>query len=725
MSATPSLFAGIGFQFFSNNGVPLAGGKVFSYLAGTTTPVATYTTYTGLNAHPNPIILDSAGRVPSGGEIWLREGDTTHYKFVLSDANDVLIATYDFVPGTYSAGDLADTSNPALGDNLVGFRQSNSSGNLTGSVGRTVHEKLQELISVKDFGAVGDGVTDDTTAIQAAVNSGLSLLFPAGTYLISNITLPSFVFLYGNNATIKKKNLTAGHMFLGSITNSNWQFENLSFDANWQNQTPLQSANIIYCSGVQTKINVFNCEFKNQEFASIRVDSSTVITELSYISISNSRFFGGQEGTTAFGPRYISLGGASQVVIQNNQFDLQRTPVNAGICGIATVLIGASNSISLIISDNFFTDVGRCATNRLGAIEAYSGAGGVVVTGNRLIRAYGRGISTKANIKSCVVSGNIVDGTVTDGVNAAHGITMSGTADDTTIGSGFICSNNIVRDAAGIGFNLIGDTLAPGFLQETVITGNVCKNSVSYNYNIQGYRNVVFANNISYNSGNTAIQTEAVTGEFVFTGNLVDTTLTNNGLTIFDDTFTSLCAIIVGNTFKNIPLYGVVASTSGAVGIAGFTVANNRFENITSSAVRFGGQTKASFITDNTFVSCSIPFSSVAASNLITAARNYYTTANAPTLTIASDAITVWNDVHAIDTEGGAATDDLSTINGGYNGRVLTLVAANNARDVVLKDGVDNLRLAGDFTLTNSEDTITLMFVGSTWRELSRSDNTA
>ena len=58
----------------------------------------------------------------------------------------------------------------------------------TGSVARNVEDKLQERVSVKDFGAVGDGVTDDTAAIQAAIDSmtsGGTLLFPPATYLVS------------------------------------------------------------------------------------------------------------------------------------------------------------------------------------------------------------------------------------------------------------------------------------------------------------------------------------------------------------------------------------------------------------------------------------------------------------------------------------------------------------------------------------------------------------
>ena len=93
MTVSISLFAGIGAQFFTDDGVPLAGGLIYSYAAGTTTPKTTYTSSAGNIAHTNPIILNSAGRVP-GGEIWLTLGS---YKFILATSTNVTIATYDNV----------------------------------------------------------------------------------------------------------------------------------------------------------------------------------------------------------------------------------------------------------------------------------------------------------------------------------------------------------------------------------------------------------------------------------------------------------------------------------------------------------------------------------------------------------------------------------------------------------------------------------------------------
>lgn len=91
---------GVGWQGLTNSGAVLTGGKLYTYAAGTTTPQTTYTTSIGNIAHANPIVLNAAGRVGSSGEIWLLAGAT--YKFILTDSNDVTIATYDNISGISS-----------------------------------------------------------------------------------------------------------------------------------------------------------------------------------------------------------------------------------------------------------------------------------------------------------------------------------------------------------------------------------------------------------------------------------------------------------------------------------------------------------------------------------------------------------------------------------------------------------------------------------------------
>jgi hypothetical protein len=96
MAVFLSPVGGVAAQFFTNTGAVLTGGKLYTYAAGTTTPLVSYTTSAGNVARTNPIILDAAGRVSEGGEIWITSAP---YKFVLKDSNDVLIATYDNIFG--------------------------------------------------------------------------------------------------------------------------------------------------------------------------------------------------------------------------------------------------------------------------------------------------------------------------------------------------------------------------------------------------------------------------------------------------------------------------------------------------------------------------------------------------------------------------------------------------------------------------------------------------
>ncbi len=103
-----------------------------------------------------------------------------------------------YLDDNFTALETGSTSTVSLaGAALVGFIQ-------PGGVSRTVQARLQDQRSVKDFGAVGDGVTDDTAAIDLALASGLDIFFPPGTYM----TTGGHVQL-----TIGQRVVGAGHMF--------------------------------------------------------------------------------------------------------------------------------------------------------------------------------------------------------------------------------------------------------------------------------------------------------------------------------------------------------------------------------------------------------------------------------------------------------------------------------------------------------------------------------
>lgn len=203
MTVNLSMLAGAGQQFFDANGDPLTGGKLYLFAAGTTTPATAYTTVDGDVPLANPITLDAAGNVPTG-EIWLTDG--LSYKFVLQTSAGVTLGTWDNITGNgsgiYDAATtyVLNSLSAPTGSSLVGYVQTTSGS--AGATNRTVQDKLRDTVSVKDFGATGDGVTDDTNAFQAAADyassvGGAEIWVPPGKYVIANsvtnLSLVSFV----------------------------------------------------------------------------------------------------------------------------------------------------------------------------------------------------------------------------------------------------------------------------------------------------------------------------------------------------------------------------------------------------------------------------------------------------------------------------------------------------------------------------------------------------
>ena len=186
-------------QFFDANGNPLAGGKLYTYAAGTTTPLATYTDSSGGTPNTNPVILDSRGEA----NIWL---GSSVYKFKLTTSTDVELWTVDNI-ASYNY-DVLTTLAASGGSALVGFIQSGS-----GATARTVQAKLRDVISVKDFGAVGNGTTDDTTALTnalaAAAGNELSLE-PGKTYKVTAALVMS------PNTTLQMNGSTIDFVISGS-----------------------------------------------------------------------------------------------------------------------------------------------------------------------------------------------------------------------------------------------------------------------------------------------------------------------------------------------------------------------------------------------------------------------------------------------------------------------------------------------------------------------------
>jgi len=162
MAVLLSPLGGAGWQFLTNTGSVLTGGLLYTYAAGTTTPLVSYTDNTGTTANSNPIVLDSAGRV--SGEVWLT--DTVSYKIVLKDSTGTQIASWDNITGipVYSTPTSITTNYITTGTlTATNYIYMSSTGQL----------KLASGTTAQRAGAFsGTGSISGTTLTLSAVSSG-------------------------------------------------------------------------------------------------------------------------------------------------------------------------------------------------------------------------------------------------------------------------------------------------------------------------------------------------------------------------------------------------------------------------------------------------------------------------------------------------------------------------------------------------------------------------
>jgi len=179
-SLTPSPFM----QFFATDGTPLVGGLLYTYNAGTVTPLATYTDSTGATANTNPVVLDSRGEAA----IWL--GSSLYY-MVLKTSTGTQIWTADNVGGVVTLSGVQTLTNktfvsPVLGaatatsinfggSSLSSYISSSFTGTLTGVTatvtGTVKYVKVGDIvtISVPTLTGTSNAITKTITGMPAAI----------------------------------------------------------------------------------------------------------------------------------------------------------------------------------------------------------------------------------------------------------------------------------------------------------------------------------------------------------------------------------------------------------------------------------------------------------------------------------------------------------------------------------------------------------------------------
>lgn len=206
-----------GVRATDSNGDPASGALLYFYLTSSTTPTDAYTSAAETTAHPNPLVADSAGKWAA---VFLDEDVDYRIRATTSDGTEI----FDLDPVTNAA--LAGLSG-ATGGQSIGFKRNTAS-----AVLRTLYDRGQDFITVEDYGAVGDGSTDDSAAIQAAIdeNSGDIWFTEGKTYIAENITPKDNITLRGE-ATIRPPVVPSAPVinYESETTLRNFNIEGLKF----------------------------------------------------------------------------------------------------------------------------------------------------------------------------------------------------------------------------------------------------------------------------------------------------------------------------------------------------------------------------------------------------------------------------------------------------------------------------------------------------------------
>jgi hypothetical protein len=512
-------------QFFDAAGVPLVGGKLYSYAAGTTTPLATYTSAAETTFNTNPIVLNSRGEA----EVWL---GSPLYKFKLTTAADVEIWTVDNITSLSGLQATIDASikayySASAGASRVGFIAAGA-----GAVARTAQDKMRDIVSVKDFGAIGNGATDDTAAIQAAVNSGArAIYFPAtanGYRVTSKITVSaSNQILFGDGKYSSYINL-ASHNFdvfeltaVGNVTIRDLGAINFgaALSGFFVNSAPTYNVTLenLYTNNLHSgavfgtigsslggarsmvKGCLFNDIAKLTGYGIIKRGTSEIFDVIdchigrlgSIVAADNAA--GGIliEGGTAINLENLQIIGAgNNLLIQPNVDNVSHLTLDRVWCDSSSNGALFINAVSGIVTD-------------LRAVQCwfvYTGGDGVRIVGNA------RDVKIAGNNQIITNLGagiNVVAGATVPGLSIQNNSIGNNTGNGITIGAGasnFAIQNNQIGTGSFFGPNANGIILNAGATDNFIITdNNVRGNTGAAISNAATGTNARIESNLGYN----------------------------------------------------------------------------------------------------------------------------------------------------------------------------------------------------------------------------------
>ena len=378
----------------------------------------------------------------------------------------------------------------------------------TGGVSTTVEAKLAQYVSVKDFGAVGDGVANDAAAIQAALDASNTVYFPEGTYFIgSTLNLPNRNMVLRGEGRLSKIIGSVSPLVAYDPTFNTFTpcIYDLSFEATADNISVQMHG--VWTAAGKVGPTIQNCYFLN---------SSVTTTTAKCISLSGvwaANILGNHfEGDGGGGSPTTGIGGYGIFILLGNDFNTSVMNLNITENEFLTM------AHPYWASDRTLSNGGRvegiCISNNsfvAGYRAIRSSQGLATLVGNNIISDFDTGIDFIDEF-DFNITGNTEIGGSTVGIklSVATGITERGV----------ISGNNIKAASTGnIGVELINN-VANSRLRTISITGNTFGRTASGTLNSTGikFSNTFTIENITI-TGNTfqqlltAVDTGSVTGQ--------------------------------------------------------------------------------------------------------------------------------------------------------------------------------------------------------------------